>query len=199
MGTTPIYGFPYPDPSDLVANYPALGQQLAEDIEGVLPTLAGTKLITSNTPNAVSSVIFNNCFSSAYDNYVIFLGLVGSTDLNIRARLRLATTDDSGANYDRQVLNVSDTTVAAARVTGQTQWDVCSATTGRRGIATLTVGAPFLVTSTSFVCPSEAGVAGARLDIRSGTHSQSSSYDGITFLTSTGTISGFISIYGYKN
>jgi hypothetical protein len=33
MGTTPIYGFPYPDPSDLVANYPALGQQLAEDVE----------------------------------------------------------------------------------------------------------------------------------------------------------------------
>jgi len=33
MGTTPIFGFPYPDPSDLVANYPALGQQLAEDVE----------------------------------------------------------------------------------------------------------------------------------------------------------------------
>jgi hypothetical protein len=32
-GSTPIYGFPYPDPSDLVANYPALGQQLAEDVE----------------------------------------------------------------------------------------------------------------------------------------------------------------------
>jgi hypothetical protein len=32
-GATPIFGFPYPDPSDLVANYPALGQQLAEDVE----------------------------------------------------------------------------------------------------------------------------------------------------------------------
>jgi hypothetical protein len=32
-GSTPIYGFPYPQPSDLVANYPALGQQLAEDVE----------------------------------------------------------------------------------------------------------------------------------------------------------------------
>ena len=35
-GTTPIYGFPYPESSDLVANYPALGQQLAEDVEDVL-------------------------------------------------------------------------------------------------------------------------------------------------------------------
>lgn len=33
MGTTPVFAFPYPDPSDLVANYPALGQQLAEDVE----------------------------------------------------------------------------------------------------------------------------------------------------------------------
>jgi hypothetical protein len=32
-GSTPVFGFPYPDPSDLVANYPALGQQLAEDVE----------------------------------------------------------------------------------------------------------------------------------------------------------------------
>jgi len=39
-GTTPVYGFPYPEPTDLVADYPALGQQLAEDIEDVLPTLS---------------------------------------------------------------------------------------------------------------------------------------------------------------
>jgi hypothetical protein len=35
-GSTPIFGFPYPDPSDLVANYPALGQQLAEDVEDAI-------------------------------------------------------------------------------------------------------------------------------------------------------------------
>jgi hypothetical protein len=35
-GATPIFGFPYPDPSDLVANYPALGQQLAEDVEDAI-------------------------------------------------------------------------------------------------------------------------------------------------------------------
>jgi hypothetical protein len=36
MGTTPIFGFPYPDPSDLVANYPATAQQLAEDVEDAI-------------------------------------------------------------------------------------------------------------------------------------------------------------------
>jgi hypothetical protein len=56
MGTTPIYGFPYPDPSDLVANYPALGQQLAEDVETeiaasskVLQVLSAAKTDTFST------------------------------------------------------------------------------------------------------------------------------------------------------
>ena len=49
-GTTPIYGLPYPQSSDLVSAYPALGQDLAEDLDGILaakanlasPALTGT-------------------------------------------------------------------------------------------------------------------------------------------------------------
>ena len=41
-GTTPIYGIPYPESSDLVANYPALGEGLADKLEDKLPTYAGT-------------------------------------------------------------------------------------------------------------------------------------------------------------
>lgn len=41
-GSTPIYGLPYPEPSDLVANYPALGESLAETLDEKLPTYAAT-------------------------------------------------------------------------------------------------------------------------------------------------------------
>ena len=41
-GSTPIYGLPYPQPSDLVANYPALGEDLAETLDEKLPTYAAT-------------------------------------------------------------------------------------------------------------------------------------------------------------
>jgi hypothetical protein len=44
-GTTPIYGFPYPEPSDLVANYPALGQDLAEDVETALETKIASTIV----------------------------------------------------------------------------------------------------------------------------------------------------------
>lgn len=35
-GTTPIYSLPYPVSSDLVSAYPALGQDLAEDLDDIL-------------------------------------------------------------------------------------------------------------------------------------------------------------------
>jgi hypothetical protein len=58
MGTTPIYGFPYPDPSDLVANYPALGQQLAEDVEteilAAIPKSITASVLTTQTTTSTS-------------------------------------------------------------------------------------------------------------------------------------------------
>lgn len=41
-GSTPIYGLPYPEPSDLVANYPALGEDLAETLDEKLPSYQAT-------------------------------------------------------------------------------------------------------------------------------------------------------------
>lgn len=42
-GTTPIYGLPYPQSSDLVSAYPALGQDLATDLDGILAAKANYK------------------------------------------------------------------------------------------------------------------------------------------------------------
>lgn len=41
-GSTTIYGIPYPEPSDLVANYPALGEDLAEKVDEKLPRYQAT-------------------------------------------------------------------------------------------------------------------------------------------------------------
>ena len=61
-GSTPIFGFPYPESSDLVANYPALGQDLAEDIESVLSAGFGKVLqvvrATDTTNRTTTSTSF---------------------------------------------------------------------------------------------------------------------------------------------
>jgi hypothetical protein len=158
----------------------------------------GLFAVTGAQPSTASSVSINNCFSADYQHYLIIISVTGSAELNIQARLRVSGSDNAGANYDRQVLQASDTTVAAARVQSQTQWDVASATSGRRNGFAMYVFAPFLNASTSFVSPGNQPVLGARVDIRSGSHSQTASYDGISFLTSTGTISGSIRVYGFN-
>jgi hypothetical protein len=46
MAVTPIYGIPYVESSDLVANYPAVSESLAEQVEEKLPTYAATEPAT---------------------------------------------------------------------------------------------------------------------------------------------------------
>jgi hypothetical protein len=62
MGTTPIFGFPYPDPSDLVANYPATAQQLAEDVEDAIYSRKILQIVraTDGTQRSTTSTSFVN-------------------------------------------------------------------------------------------------------------------------------------------
>jgi hypothetical protein len=60
-GTTPIYGFPYPEPTDLVADYPALGQQLAEDVETEIAAASVIKqVVTTNKTDTFSASVTGN-------------------------------------------------------------------------------------------------------------------------------------------
>lgn len=56
-GTTPVYGFPYPQSTDLVADYPALGQNLAQDVEDVFATFSKIRQIvrTTDTTNRATT------------------------------------------------------------------------------------------------------------------------------------------------
>lgn len=69
-GSTPIYGFPYPLSTDLVANYPALGQQLAEDVETALGN--ASKILQ------VVNVIKQDTFTTNSTTYVDVTGLSAS-------------------------------------------------------------------------------------------------------------------------
>ena len=55
-GTTPIYGLPYPQSSDLVSAYPALGQDLAEDLDGILAAKANYLRQTATPTGAYNTI-----------------------------------------------------------------------------------------------------------------------------------------------
>lgn len=211
-GTTPVYGFPYPEPTDLVADYPALGQQLAEDIEDVLPTIGGlapatpTSIANSGgsaslsgntvTFTGVSSVSLNGCFTGDYDNYALIVGGAGSTTLNFTLRLRVSGTDSS-ANYDFQRMNINNTTVTGARSTGQAQWILGETGTDRQGFQAQLFG-PAIAVQTVATFDNVRRSGGLAIEKWAATHAVSTAYDGFSLIASTGNMTGTVSVYGFK-
>ena len=212
-GNTPIYGFPYPEPTDLVADYPALGQQLAEDIEDVLPTIGGlapatptsiansggTATLSGNTVtfSGVSSVSLNGVFTGDYDNYRVVLSGTGSTALNIRMRMRVSSADNTTSNYVNQAINGSASTASAAQETGQTSMRVATADAGLSAHS-LDVFRPALAATTACITLGGYGGSTPSAFVWYSHHNVASAFDGFTLVTSTGTMTGTVSVYGYK-
>jgi hypothetical protein len=200
MGTTPIYGFPYPDPSDLVANYPALGQQLAEDIEDVLPTLGGITKIADAAFSAVSSVSVNNCFTSTYDNYKIVVSGVHSTGAGnaVNFRFRSSGSDDAGNNYFWQVLLGNGSASTAVRLSSVAQAEI--GYFAQRDIIEVILTSPSAVQLKTMISHSSLnGTGGLQNLLYTQAYSQTTSRDGFTLLTPAGTITGNVRVYGFRN
>jgi hypothetical protein len=211
-GATPIYGFPYPDPSDLVANYPALGQDLAEDIEAVLPTLGGlspatpttiansggSASLTENTVSfsGVSSVSLNGCFTTDYENYRVLIWGTASSSNNVQLRMRLAGSDASTSAYNYGAAYIS--TGAAAFETGATAQTVAFISRWISGVNNATdieMANPAIAADTNMT--STTGNGGSRFD-HFAYHDVATAYDGFSIIPGAGTLTGSIAVYGYK-
>jgi len=218
-GSTPIYGFPYPDPSDLVANYPALGQQLAEDIEDVLPTVGslvpvaptsiantgGTATATRNvvTFSGCTVVTINGIFDSTYDNYRLIVKQAAPASANTVMALRLRTgSDETGSLYSSGFSYVARTTAATStssnngsqsfRLNGAYNADVYVA---------VEIGGPNLAAKTGYAVH---GTFANNSDIFSYTGGgllfSDTQYTGITIILESGlAFSGNVAIYGYRD
>jgi len=194
-GSTPVFGFPYPDPSDLVANYPALGQQLAEDVEDEIIASGGLVLVASQSFTTVSSASINSCFTSAYLNYKIVLSsIVSAGNFDLKLRLRAAGTDDTGSNYlvERGVFAGAGISGVSATETSFV-WLPVSTVAGFGYIDLNRVN----LASTTFM--NSFGGNNQVLFNISGYHNQSTAYDGFTFFVDSGTLTGTIRVYGYKD
>lgn len=222
-GTTPVYGFPYPEPTDLVADYPALGQQLAEDIEDVLPTIGGlapatptsiansggTATLSGNTVtfSGVSSVSLNGCFTGDYDNYRVFVNLASaSLTCQIRLRWVTSTTPDTSSNYWVAEHQVAATGSHTIPVSGSSNTSAhighYIATSSGPVDMSLEVFRPFAAAWTRHVGQGSVGIGGISdfSMIQTGSlHKVTTSYDGFQLMNlESATMTGTVSVYGYK-
>ena len=161
-------------------------------------TGAGLDLITTQSFSAVSSVSINNCFSGDYDNYrVLVFSTTASGAVDLRFRMRTGGADDTSANYSNQFLDGTNTTVSAARLTGQTLGVIGSSSTSG-GWVSIDVYRPFIAAATCLSSVSAFGATGPGATIYSAAHNVATSYSSITFLPGSSTLTGSVSVYGYK-
>jgi hypothetical protein len=199
---TPNFNWPIPEDTDLVKD----GAKAIRDLGNAIDTSAqdfggGLVHIETQTFSAVSAVNFDDVFSSTYDNYRIISNIETPSTAAANMRLRVSGTDNTSTQYRRQTLRSAQSLTSSALDALETSWVGGLGSADNESVgATLEVFSPFQTKLTSgFV------VRGLRLTTASQEFNMSffgisvtTSYTGFTALASTGTISGQISVYGYR-
>lgn len=162
----------------------------------VLPTDSiqpGLVLLNTTTFSASSSVSVNNCFTSAYDNYLIVASISGSSDSTIR--LRAAGSDATSSLYGWSVVSGNQTgtvngTGASLATSAQYAYVAGVTSSVITNINSPALSA-FTTWSTSNVQPTTA------IKLLAGHYGATTSFDGFTVLGTSQT--GTIRVYGYRN
>lgn len=171
-----------------------------------------TSITSTGTGNSSSigvngSVTFSTCatlslngvFTSAYDNYMISMrSKLSATTSFICGRLRASGTDATATtDYNTQSIFADGTAYGGSRQTNEGYWRLAySDTTYNEGYQTVLFG-PKLSQPTVHRTFGVVSIGGASIYDHAGTHELSTSYDGITFLSSnTNTFSGLVAVYG---
>ena len=174
----------------------------------ITPTsTAKTGTGSTATINTNGSVTFSSCetlslngvFSADYDNYMIVARHSTTNDYAWRIRFRASGTDNSTASsYVHQYLFSSSTTIEGARTTTNYGQLSNRGNTQRAGVVGWVYG-PFLAQPTAYrSVMADDYLSAAVLDF-AGTHNQSTSYDGITFIAAAGSFTGLVAVYGMRN
>jgi hypothetical protein len=189
------------------------------ETDGLVGSAAGLKLLTPTsvavgsgsgsvtstgtvTFSGASSVSLNGVFSSTYKNYKILTNCSASTGTYLTGRLRVSGTDNSasaytsGSNYVQYNPSGSPTSDNQSGV--GTSWSRIAYMNADDNQIETNLMNPFVTGKTSFY-----GFLNRATDslimMVGGSHSASTSFDGLTLIPASGTITGTISVYGLKN
>lgn len=167
-----------------------------------LLTAGGLVKITDSTFSAVSSVSINNCFTSTYRNYQIIVegsGSVGGGAF-VDFRFRVSGADNSTSNYFYSY-NTVDASSAETNVGAgsQTFMRIGNAADLAFGFAITVTSPNVAATHTLNSLFSSAGGSIGITGRAGGSFTTSTSFDGFTLLPASGTITGTLRVYGYRN
>jgi hypothetical protein len=158
-------------------------------------------LVKTVTFSGASTVDLSDSFSSTYNHYLLNGSITSSADGDLLYRWRVSGSDDSSSNYHYQIADISGATGTNIRLTGQTSGRLCAtrASSARESFKAELYN-PFLAATKNWVGDT-AVFADSSIYINqiSGSFSSATSFTGMTVYPSSGTITGSLFIYGYKN
>jgi hypothetical protein len=158
------------------------------------PAPSDWALITASAASAVSSHSITSCFSSTYKVYKIYCNLTGTVGANLNMKFRVASTDTS-TNYNYQQLTLVNTTFFNGNATAQSSiiaGDIQTHFTGTE----VTLFDPFATATTpGFSCMTSDGTTARYYTYR---QTDSTSFDGVTFIAGSGNFTGTFFVYGLK-
>jgi hypothetical protein len=157
------------------------------------------------TFTTASSISLNGCFSSVYDVYKIVITLTASSgNPTLTLRVRIGSTDKTAADYYFGGFNNSIGGASLGQYRGNaatafTVGDISSAQAARY-FTIMDMANPFNTTATKATYQGHYGNASDFFAYGvGGMIADSTSYDGFTLISSTGTFTGTIRVYGYKD
>jgi len=168
---------------------------------GVAPALIH---IATATPTAVQSISINDCFSATYQNYLVLANFTASVGTNGSLTMRLRSSGvDATTNYNYvQINSASDGTLTSTGYLSQTSFAFGQIDPTYNVLSSqLNVFNPFATDKTLAIGNYQVRLSTGRFDqrITSQYHSDATSYDGFTIITSGTSVTGIIRVYGYAN
>jgi len=172
----------------------------------IIPTSVAGTGVTVGASGKVSftastSISLNGIFTSTYDHYKVEIYTTASSTAVLRVVLRSAGTDATAANYDYTLLYANSASPGSATVAANAHWTLNASISSTMMKHNLELTNPFLASMTTAIGRSVAYASAVAPLIGhfGGGHRLSTSYDGLTFTTSTGSLTGTIRVYGYNN
>lgn len=166
--------------------------------------LGGLVHIATETFSAVSSVSIDNVFSSTYDNYRIVARHVtnnsGMQTMNIR--LRSGGVDETSNLYYMARIYWLNSSTSAAAVAGwpDTKFSTFTLSGNKTSHTSADIFSPNKAEFTAFsIVTGAQGGTTNQFSVAQGQHEVNTQADGFTITTSTGSVTGSLSVYGYRN
>ena len=202
--TTPNYGWTVPTSSDLVKDGATAIETLGDAIDASMNTALGTKkagmvLLNTTSFTGQSSQAVSSVFNANYENYRIVYYGTSSADADMTIKFRISTTDTS-VNYSYiNIYAESGGSVGRQNATGASSMIVSQLRQTMAGF-TLDIYRPFLAAPTELTAISGGRSATFNQGIytSSATQYDSTSFDGINMIPTSGTITGKVAVYGYN-